>query len=242
MKTLLITLALVLLLTTAAGATQTKCYSWEDGTGTIMGYNGANLKQPSNVTGPQAGWAGITVPYSCPGAYHGTHYLHVAEDPHTGTPQAYVAYVQNLVNGDVVTASFFGYDTSAGQGTTVTFPSLRIWAHYALNDSITSYNGSAIPSTPNPLYTSGSPAGWCITQWTINFGTDGSPTGNPQALVIEARLYSVPVTSDPNHTDYWIDYVRVSAPDHATITFPGPSDPATAVENSTWGRIKSLFR
>ncbi len=233
MKALVLTVALLLVATASAWAVQTACYSWEDGVGIVMGSYGTNFIGGPNVTGAQSGSQGSTVgPYTCPGAYDGVRYLHCAEDPHSGTPQAYLAYVENLQNGDQVTASFYGYDITAG-----TSPSLRIWAHYALNGDVNSYEGTAIPSTPIPDYTAGT--GWDITAWTINFGTDGSPSGNQQAVVIEGRLYSTPSTAT-DHTDFWIDYVCVTAPDHAKITFPW--NPPTAVDKGTWGKIKSLFR
>jgi len=233
MKLVVLTLVLSLLLVASAGAVQTKTYDWEDGIGTIMGSYG-NLTDPLNVTGSQSGSQGSVVgAYTCSGAYSGDRYLHVAEDPHYSTPQAYIAYIEDLVSGDAVTASFYAYDITAGSA----YPSLRLWAHYALNDDVTSYTGSAIPSTPAPAYSTG--IGWEKLEWTINFGTDGSPAG-AEALVIELRLYSTPTTSDPDHTDYWIDYVSITAPDYAKITFP--YNAPTPVDSGTWGRIKGLFR
>ena len=63
--------------------------------------------------------------------------LSVSESPLSGTPKAYVAYIQNLNPGDVVTASFYTYDDAEGS------PSARIWGGYVTNDGINSYAGSA---------------------------------------------------------------------------------------------------
>lgn len=186
-------------------------YGWEDGVGTILGSYG-NLVDDTNVTGPQDGLDG-SVPgspadFTCPGAHTGERYLHVAEQPHGGTPQAYLAFIENLTEGDVVTASFFGYDITPDVS-----PSLRIWAHYAYNGDVMSYAGSA---GGNNEYTDGT--GWddVAWEWTI-------PAGK-EALVIEARVYSYPSTDDTLRTDYFIDDVMVTAPEGATITFaPEPA-------------------
>jgi len=203
MRTIVGIMVVGLVAASASAVQITVDYGWEDGVGTILGSYG-NLVDPTNVTGSQNGLAGSQPPFTCPGPNSGNRYLHVAEDPHSGTPQAYVAYIENLSEGEVVDASFFGYDVTPGAS-----PSLRIWGNYALNGDVTSYDGSASGST---AYTAGT--GWdqVSYSWTI-------PAGK-QALVIQARLYSTPSTSDPNHTDYFIDDVSVTAPDTATITVP----------------------
>lgn len=192
--------ALLALSAAHAHAIQTVEYGWEDGRGTILGGFG-NLVDASNVTGVQTGSTG-SGSYGVPGAHSGDRFLHVAEAPHSGTPQAYLAMVGGLVSGDVVTASFFGYDLSAGGS-----PSLRIWAHYADSADIASYLGSA---GGNDAFTDGS--GWSEVghQWTFD-------NAAADALVIEARLYSSPATDATARSDYWIDSLRVSAPDTAHI-------------------------
>ena len=191
-------------------------YSWEDGVGTILGSYG-NLVDPTNVTGSQTGSQGSTLPdYTCPGAHSGDRYLHVAEDPHYSTPQAFLAWITGLTDGDVIDASFFGYDITPGAS-----PSLRIWAHYTSSGDINDYKGSA---SGNSEYTDGT--GWDDVGYSWTFDSDG---GSRDALVIEARLYSTPSTSDPDHTDYWIDDVTVTstggtihfAPEPATLVLLG---------------------
>jgi len=177
-------------------------YGWEDGVGTILGSFG-NVADPTNVTGQQIGKAGGEPDYICPGANSGDRYLHVAEDPHYSTPQAFVAFVQYLTDGDAIDASFFGYDLTPGAS-----PSLRIWAHYAESSDINSYKGSA---GGNSDYTAGT--GWDQVAHSWVFDSDG---GSRDALVIEARMYSTP-GSGAFRTDYFIDDLSVTAPSSATI-------------------------
>jgi len=83
-----------------------------------------------------------------------------------------------------------------------------------------SYAGSA---GGNDTYSSG--IGWEEISYSWTFDSDG---GARDALVIEARLYSTPATSDDS-TDYWVDDITVtSSNDSSTISFPVP-EPATMV-------------
>ena|GEM_PF-993409 len=213
MKALAGILVMALVAAPAMGAT----YSWEDG-GTILGWYG-NLVDPTNVTGPQTGSGGAAGPYTCPGAHSGDRYLHVAEDPHSSTPQTYIAWITGLTDGDVIDASFFGYDITPGSS-----PSLRIWGHYTeTGGTINDYAGSA---SGNYEYTDGT--GWDDVAWSWTFDSD---SGTRDGLVVEARLYSTPSTSNPNHTDYWIDDVEVTTTSStATITFPPPGPPGACCQ------------
>jgi hypothetical protein len=206
-------------------ATRVECYSWENG-GTLLGHYG-NIVNEMNVSGPQTGPCGGCVggSYTCPGASEGMHYLHVMERPHSGTPQAYVAWITNLAQGDIVDASFNGYDITPGAS-----PSLRIWAHYTTSGDIEDYQGSAGGLDD---YTAGT--GWDPLEHTWTFDDGG---GLRDALVIEARLYSTPSTS-ADSTSFWIDDICVTAPMTAVIHFP---EPISAIEDASWGRIKSLYR
>ncbi|HRX83560.1 MAG TPA: PEP-CTERM sorting domain-containing protein [Phycisphaerae bacterium] len=188
----------------AANATISVSYGWEDGTGTILSSFG-NLVDPTNVSGVQPRIEGGLAVSDVPGPNSGNRYLHVAEDPHDSTPQAYVAFIEGLTDGDIINASFYGYDDTSGG------PSMRIWGHYATSGDVDSYNGSA---GGNSTYTVDT--GWNQVAHSWTFDSSG---GTRDALVIELRLYSDPSTSDPNHTDYFVDdlYVEVSN-DAATIT------------------------
>jgi hypothetical protein len=81
-------------------------------------------------------------------------------------------------------------------------------------------------------YTAGT--GWDITESTWTYaGGDGN------GLAIQARLYSTPSTGDPEHTDFFIDDVTVTAPPNCTVHFPEAGVP---VENESWTNIKALYR
>jgi hypothetical protein len=202
--------AAVAMIFAASANADVATYGWEDG-GTILGSYG-NLADPTNVTGSQLGSQGSSLPdYTCPGANSGSYYLHVAEDPHASTPQAYLAWVTGLTDGDVVEASFYGYDTSSGS------PSLRIWGGYSTEYNINNYQGSP---GGNSTYTDDS--GWNQVSHSWTFDSDG---GTRSGLVIQARLYSTPSTNDPDHTDFWIDDISVTFPSTATVHFA--PEPAT---------------
>lgn len=221
----LFAIALVVLFAAPALAV-TGIYSWEDG-GTVLGVYGANAVEMINVTGPQTGSQGSTLPdYTCPGAFDGERYLHMAEDPHTGTPYGIVAWVTGCVDGDVISAEYFGYDI-----TDASSPSHRIWGGYTDGLDANNYISSAGGPT---AYTAGT--GWAATMHTWTYaGNVAGATG----LQIQARMYSTPSTNDPDHTDYWVDYVQVTAPDHCVIHFPEGGSP---VENESWTNIKALYR
>jgi hypothetical protein len=228
MKKALLIAAAMCLVATVAAADYTVSYSWEDGVSTILGSYG-NLVDPTNVTGMQVGQNGMPgTSYSCPGAYDGSYYLHVGEETHYSTPQAYLACITGCLEGDMITASFWGYDITVDAS-----PSWRIWGHYsdAVDCATCPGNYTTSAGGPDP-YTDG--LGWGITEftWTV-------PAGQI-ALVVEGRIYSTPATCDSCRTDFWADLVTVTAPDHCSVSFPdgGPS----AVETTTWGGIKSLYR
>lgn len=230
MKKLLLVGVAVLFAASAAYADYTLTYGWEDGIGTSLGFFG-NVVNETNVTGPQVGQDCLVGPFNVPGAYEGDRYYHCAESPHSGTPQVYLACITDLVEGDMVTASFYGYDITPGAS-----PSVRIWGHYsdAVNcpDCPGEYTGSA---DGNAEYTDGT--GWDDVSYTWTF----TSSGDDYALVIEARLYSTPSTQDPCLTDFFIDLVTVTVPDHASILFPDMEGPSTT-EPTNWGGIKALYR
>ncbi|MDP7027533.1 MAG: dockerin type I domain-containing protein, partial [Candidatus Marinimicrobia bacterium] len=185
-------------------AQQRSSYSWEDGTGTILGSYG-NLADPANV----GATSGIS-------PYDGSRMLTVSESPHDGTPQAFIAWVTDLSAGQSIEACFYGYDNTPSSS-----PSLRIWGSWSTNDDITSYGGSA---DGNNDYTDGS--GW--GQVCHTFSTNQENWDSGEALVIQARLYSsTSAGSDP--TVYFIDLVEVTAPSSATVNYPGTSAGCTNV-------------
>jgi hypothetical protein len=209
----LIVAALAAALAVPAFAQNTLVCSFEDGTSTILGSFG-NLSAAVNVMRPDH-------------VYSQTHALRLTESPHSSTPQAYVAYIEGLTDGDVVDASFWGWDDTPAAS-----PSLRIWGHYAVSGDVNSYNGSA---GGNSTYTDGT--GWSNVGWSWTFDSSG---GTRDALVVEVRLYSTPSTCDTCSTDYWVDGVVVTAPETATITLPCYEP--TPTRESTWGAIKGRYQ
>ena len=191
----------VSLLVSMAITQQTTSYSWEDGTGTILGSYG-NLANPGNV-GTTAG-----VP-----PHDGSRMLTVSESPIDGTPQAFIAWVTDLSGGQDITACFYGYDNTSNSA-----PSLRIWGSWSTNDDIDSYGGSA---DGNNDYTAGS--GW--SQVCHTFSTNQENWNSGEALVIQARLYSS--SSGPDPTVYFIDLVEVTVPSGATVHYPGTASGCT---------------
>ena len=77
-------LVIISLLTSLVFTQQRSSYSWEDGTGTILGFSG-NVSNPDNVETT----SGIS-------PYNGDRMLTVSESPIGGTPEAYVAFIENL--------------------------------------------------------------------------------------------------------------------------------------------------
>jgi hypothetical protein len=181
-------------------------FDWEDLT-TVLGLYGIGVPPiiATNVGAPDP-------------VYGGLRSLRLEDNSASGTPQAYIAWVRNLQDGDCVKASFWRYDVSPGIA-----PSCRIWAHWNDTDSCTGYSGSA---GGNDDYGPG--IGWdnAFWSWTVSGGHTG--------IIIECRTYSNPGDV------VWIDDLVVRAPCDAVIIFPdaGPS----AVESTTWGRLKAMYR
>jgi hypothetical protein len=201
MKTL--TCALALAMASAVFADVTETCGWE-GTGTVLALYGTGTP-PMNV-------ALVSSP-----VHGGSQSLELEDNSPTSTPQAYIAWIVGLQDGDVVSASFWRYDdTPSGS------PSCRIWAHW--NDDpgdVMGYNGSA---GGNSDYGPGT--GWDQTSydWTVVDGHTG--------LVIECRTYS-----EIGDT-VWIDDLSITSPDGTTIYTP---DTYTALQSSTWAEIKSSW-
>lgn len=181
-------------------------YGWEDGVGTILGSFG-NLTGDANISS-----AGLITPNS------GSQMLTVSESPIGGTPQAYLAYIEGLEEGDSVTASFYTYDDTPSAS-----PSARIWGHYALNGDVTSYAGSASGNSTYPVGT-----GWeqLSYTWVI-------PAGQ-EALVVEGRLYSSSSATAPE--PFYFDDLEVtvtSGDGTYAITTPGGTTSFVGVPEPT---------
>jgi len=169
----------------------TGSYGWEDGA-TTLGQFGDNLTTENSIEQANSGTAS----------------LKMIESPLSGTPQAYVSFIQNLTDGDLITVGFWCYDTTPGVN-----PSGRIWGHYATADDVNNYKGSA---SGNSTYSDGN--GWSYLEYTWTFD---SAVGTRDALVVEARIYS-----GTDGDFIYIDDVNVdvtSANDNVVINFPVPA-------------------
>ena len=206
MKKLLMIVAALCLTASVAAAQDPFCYSWEDG-GTVLGAYLPDFMYLAN-DGSQA--------------YHGSYSLEIYETGGTGTPQAYVAWITGLREGDTVSASIWTYDPSIGAN-----PSVRIWGHWTLaGGTIDDYYGSA---GGNNTYSGGE--SWVeLTQtWTAGAANDG------MGLVVEIRPYN----SSPWAGSNWVDYLCITKPENAFLYFPGGT---VSAGDSSWGAVKALFQ
>lgn len=187
---------LVLPLTALAG---TATCGWE-GTDTILGNYGDIIA--SIATDP---------------VYSGSQSLKLEDNASSGTPQAYVAWITGLQDGDVVSGSFWRYDVTPSSA-----PSCRIWGHW--NDDPTDINVYSGSASGQSDYGPGT--GWDMAEyeWTVVDGHTG--------LVIEVRTYSSPGDI------VWIDDMTVTAPAGTTIIVP---EDFVALERDTWAGIKATF-
>jgi len=206
MKTLL-TCLLVLGLAGSALAQQTLTYGWEDGGEMLSCYLCDGMAFYNDTAVAEFGNASLALT-EVPG--------------NSGTPQAYVAWVTGLVEGDQVTASFDVLDNTIGGN-----PSIRIWGHWSDPADIDAYVASA---GGNSTY-SGAVGGWETLSYTFTAGV------GQEALVIEARPYES--TSATETTYCWVDNLVVTAPDGATINLINGTVPN---EDTTWGGMKALFK
>ncbi len=195
MKAFALGIAAVLATSTLGLAdTVSATYDWEDG-GTIVGSYG-NLGSATNVYwDPTQG-----------------NVVELTEDPVSGTPQAFVAWITGLNDGDIIDASFLGF----GDGED--FSKVRIWAHYTTG-GIDDYGGSA---GGNNTY-SGEEWTLLSDQWEFSGGTDGG--GDHTGLVIEARIYTY---SGQLMNSAFVDdlSVSVTAEDVSGIEIHTPAIPA----------------
>lgn len=205
-------LTILLALTLACAATAEEVnYGWEDG-GTVLGiYPDPDL--PSIFATNVADWMGGQV-------HSGNFALKLEDNAESGTPQAYVAYIWGLMDGDQVTVGFWRYDDTPDGA-----PSCRIWGHWndELPDNPDGYSGSA---GGNDDYGPGT--GWDYTEWTWDV-VDGH-TG----LVIEVRTYS-----SPGDIVYIDDMSIMTSSEMHFIQIPGCSPVGT--EARTLSNVRTLF-
>jgi len=163
-------------------------YGWEDGGTYLGGYNDGNLERA--ISQDQA--------------YEGTSSLKIVEDPLSGTPQTFVAWVTGLADGDTVTGSFFVHDTIDGSH------SARIWGSWSSDSDITDYTTSAGGSSDYSVGT-----GWNQLSWTWT-----SDSASKTALVIQVRMYA------SDNSPLYIDSLEVcTSSSSAVVVFPSPPTP-----------------
>ncbi|MDC0429102.1 hypothetical protein OAL71_00845 [Phycisphaerales bacterium] len=190
MRTMLVSAAVAATVATSATADITASSGWEDTSSPAILGSFGNLFD----------WG-----YETADPYAGNSSLFMVEDPVSGTPQGYVAWVTDLTEGDTVTVSMWmkgasnGGVDSDGKG--------RLWGHYSANDDITSYQGSASGSGDY----AGEGGMWTLAShtWTI--------AGGQTALVVEARMYSY----GANNLLLGDDLTVSTNNDGATITLAG---------------------
>ena len=137
--------------------------------------------------------------------FAGTNSLFIMEDPLSGTPQGYVAWIRGLSEGDTVTVSMWFKGEDSGSGDTIAKG--RLWAHYTDEVDTTSYLGSA----SGPSDYAGDEGVWeqSTYTWTVAAGQT--------ALMIEARIYSY----GENNMILGDDMVVTVSNDNANITLAG---------------------
>ena len=137
-------------------------------------------------------------------ALSGSQSLKLVEDPLSGTPQAYLAWVTGVSEGDTITASVWCY----GTGTTAKG---RLWGHYSTATDINAYQGSA--SGPADYIGIGQVWQAQTNTWTVAAGQE--------AFVLEGRIYSY---DSDNHIVYYDDLAISSSNPNAVITvIPEPT-------------------
>ncbi|MGA0173858.1 MAG: PEP-CTERM sorting domain-containing protein, partial [Phycisphaerales bacterium] len=149
--------------------------------------------------------------------YSGNASLFIYEEPIGGTPQAYVAWITGLQDGDVVDASFWAWDdTPSGS------PSVRIWGHYGVTaDGVNSNAGSA---GGNNTYSGATVWSNLAHSWTFD-----SAGGTRDALIIEVRMYAGDLSTNFAYIDDIAVTVNGADVSGVNIIFPVPAPGAIAL-------------
>ncbi len=180
-------------------ATTSSSYGWEN-QGTVL--DAWNWPVASNV---------FTEYYS------GSRSLKLTKEfGNNSTPQSYIAFIDNLKDGDVVRASMFA-KTGRYTGSIPDGGAVRLWAHYT--DEIGNLISFAGYAGGNETYSQDS---WTELEgmWVFDEG-DTSLYPARTGMIIEARNYSN--GADVGYVDdITIEVPDKFAPDNVNVTFPDP--------------------
>lgn len=179
-----------------AGVGNSASYGWENGA-TVLGQSADNIAFTNSTDNPLSGTAS----------------LFMNEDPLSGTPQGYVAFITGLSDGDVIDASFWAFDDTPGSS-----PSVRIWGHYGQSSDVNETSGSA---GGNNTY-SGEDGDWSELFHSWTFDSDG---GTRDALIVEVRMYA----SSSNGSSAYIDDLTVATSSETAVINFAPAPGALAL-------------
>ena len=137
--------------------------------------------------------------------------LQINEDPVSGTPQIYIGLVENVLDGDVISASGFGWGLGDSAGSE--YSKVRLWGYYVGEDGDYSASGAGRTSTAD--YSSSD------TEWTEVNAEWTFDSSRGVGFMIEARIYSYSSTETPST---WLTDLSVNVTgDNAQITLPVPA-------------------
>jgi len=188
MKLQVSAIALAVFAATQAQAV-TATYGWEDGSTVLGQFSASHISHVNSLDQARTG-----------------NYSLLVEDVDpvdNSTPQSFLAWVNGLSDGDVVTVNMWVYDDSGDR------PAGRVWGHYTDDATdVDSYAGSA---GGNSAYTDGS--GWQQLSHTWTFD---SSSGTRDGLVVEFRLYD---SSSFTTGGVFVDDIEVIS-SAGTVTLP----------------------
>lgn len=137
--------------------------------------------------------------------YDGSHSLFLTESPAGGTPNAVVAWVTGLTNGDQITVTMWFKGMTDDSGANASKG--RIWGGYYDDTDTSTYSSSA--SGPNGY--AGASGNWESTTHTWTY------SGSGKAFGLQARVYAY-----GNNTSVWGDNLSISVQSFdATIEVAG---------------------
>jgi hypothetical protein len=218
-----------------AAASVTVNYGWEDGTGTILGVFPSDSVTASNVatgTVTDNGTADVPASTITVNAIEGSRMLQVTED-NTGEgsdPNPFLAFVDNLDEGDTVEFSFQAYDPTDGRS-----PSILPNATYTVGGDVTSFAGFA---TPRQDFDDFGGDGWLFTTTFDGSGSgilepitiDDGDQDDRDGVVLRAQLLAQSASQSANGgsgtQNFFIDDLSVTVTTtrtDATVTFPDGS-------------------